>query len=119
MTSGPTEVVEAARLRDRFVPAGERDRGYLQTGLQRLEDEQARQDFTTFILYAYDATPFVGDDDLVNMAEEGTSRVVSLTGGERDALERVVGAGRVVTLRAWRERHPSPLRRLVQRLAGR
>ena len=116
----PTEVVEAAaRLRDRFVSEGERARGYMQTGLQCLHDEQARQDYTTFLPYAYDATLLVGDDDLVNMADEGTSLVVSLSDGERDALERVVGAGRVVTLRQWRKRHPSTLRRLVQRLAGR
>ncbi len=116
----PTETIDAAaRLRDRFVPEGERARGYMQTGLQRLDDEQARQDFTTFVLYAYDAALFVGEDDLVNVADEGTSLVVSLTDGEREALERVVGAGRVVTLREWRKRHPSPLRRLGQRLAGR
>ncbi len=116
----PTEVVEAAkRLRDRFVPEGERARSYMQTGLQRLNDEQARQDFKTFVLYAYDASLFVGKDDLANVADEGTSLVVSLTNGERDAVERVVGAGRVVTLREWRERHPSPLGRLAQRLPRR
>jgi hypothetical protein len=115
----PTEVVEsAARLRDRFVPEGERARPYMQTGLHPLEDEQARQDFVTFVLYAYDAALFVGEDELINSADEGTSLVVSLNDGERHALERIVGAGRVVTLQEWRDRHPSPLRRLVKRLAG-
>ncbi len=100
------------------MPESEKARGYTQTGLQRL-DEQARQDFVTFVPYAYDASLFVGEDDLISLADEGTSLGLSLTDDERNALEKIVGAGRVVTLRERRRRQPSRLARLVQGLAGR
>jgi len=116
----PAEVVAAAaRLRDRFVPEVERAATYMQTGFQGLDDEPVRRDFVTFMPYAYDASLLVGEEDLLNAADEGTSLVVSLTDGERDALGRIVGAGRVVTLQEWRERHPSTLRRLLKRLPHR
>jgi hypothetical protein len=118
----PDVALVADRLRGRFVSEQARASDYLQTGVQTLRDDEARSDFMTFAPYALDAT-FWGDDAvLAELADEGSSLVVALTHEQRDGLELALGSGRVVSLQAWRERHPSApsaLRRLVRRLGRR
>lgn len=117
--SWPREVIKAAQRLDALVAREDAARQtYTQTGIMRLHDDQVRQDFVTFSPYAYDATIWADGEEVVSLADEGTSLVVALTDDQRDALTRVIGAGSLVTLQQWREQHPSALRRLLQRVTG-
>lgn len=115
--SWPPSIAHAAqRLRAHFVREDKWAHDYMWTDRVPLADDVARSDFVTFAPHAYDAIIWAGKEVLATPAGEVTSLVVALTDEQRDVLEADVGLGHVVTLTEWRERHPSALRRLLQRL---
>lgn len=115
----PAEVQSAAEfLRDRFVADSQRTDGYLQTGVQAVTDLATCEAFLTFAPFAYDSTFWADGSEVASVNDEGYL-VVALTDSERAELEDALGQGRVVTLAAWRDRHPSGIRRLFRRLTGR
>lgn len=115
----PSDVAAAAGLlRERYVPSKRRDKDYLQTGVQDV-DEATRQAFATFAPYAYDCTLWSKDGDLASVNDEGDSLVIHLTETEVEHLRSALGSNRVFSLRQWRERHPSTTARLLRRLRKR
>lgn len=113
----PADAVSAAEwLRDRFVPPEKHSDDYLQTGPQPTTDEQTLDAFLTFAPFAYDSTFWQDVDEVASLSDEGTSIVIALTEEERRQLADALGAGRVVSLPEWRDRHPSALWRLARHL---
>lgn len=113
----PADVVSAAELlRDRFVPPEKQVDDYAQTEQQRTIDEETLDAFLTFAPFAYDSTFWADAREVAGLSDEGTSLVIALTDEERRQLADALGADRVISLREWRDRHPSALRRLARRL---
>ena len=113
--SWPEEVVLAAcRLRDRFVPLGERGEVYMRTGVQRVMDDKVLADYLVVAPHAYDAQ-FWREDfaEVASLADEGQSFVAWLTEKQRASVVARVGNDRVVVLAEWRAAHRPAWRRMI------
>jgi hypothetical protein len=118
--SWPEEVVLAAcRLRDRFVPLGERGEVYMRTGVQRVMDDGVLADYLLVAPHAYDAQ-FWREDfaEVASLADESQSFVAWLTEEHRASVVARVGHDRVVRLAEWRAAHRSAWRRWIDDLGA-
>ena len=114
-------VLAACRLRDRFVPLGERGEVYMRTGVQQVMDDEVLADYLAVAPHAYDAQ-FWREDfaEVASLADEGQAFVAWLTEEQRASVAARVGQDRVVMLAEWRAAHrPAWRRRLTEGTIGR
>jgi hypothetical protein len=100
----PEQVAAAARHLGTHSK-GRPDEGdaYRATGVISAENAEDWQALVIFAPFAYDATVWGrSSEELVSLADEGTSLVVHLRPQERITLEEAVGPDRVVPLKQWR-----------------
>jgi hypothetical protein len=76
--------------------------GYKSTGLVSALDSEDWSSFVAFSAYAYDASVWSADGELVQLSDEGDSLVVHLTAEDRQALERFEPAAVIVPRSDWK-----------------